>query len=539
MEKNGRNLGMSAFILLISGIVCKALGALFRLPLTNLLGIEGIGVFQLVMSLFSFALVVTCGGVTNSLSKLISSARAKGEDFKIKAYLSRAVFSGLVIGLGLGVAFLLLSRHICAFQGIDAATSYMLFLVLLPLGAGLAALRGFFQGYENMFPTAISQVLEQVVKFALGLAFAYLFGRAGLAQGVFGAFLGIALSEVVALAYLCIVFFVRSLRRVGKEVASGVVEASKEFFADANLSKFLPQEDMDKKSAKRTFDRANLPLTLSASILPLVNAFDGLVIVARLSLAGFSNAEATQLFGLQNGVVGAILNFPLVISIAVTTTLLPNISFLISRGTGGKHIIERGLKVLLFLILPTTFGIVAISKPVLAFFYPNMTPQLLDTAFLLMFYGAFSIILTALMQYFVMLLQANGQFKFIFLITSIGGIFKAVLSFFLASVPGVNIFALVIGNIVLAGTISSLALWKLKRMVAFKIGLWDIFLLLFATLVMFVAVFCFLNFEYFHPILNIILAIGLGVFVYGVISMPFVLKILPSLKNRTLFKKKL
>ena len=100
MAKSGSKLGMSAFILLLSGIVCKALGALFRLPLTNMLGIEGIGVFQLVMSLFSFALVVTCGGVTNALSKLISSARAKGEDKKIGVFLSRAIFWALQSGWG-------------------------------------------------------------------------------------------------------------------------------------------------------------------------------------------------------------------------------------------------------------------------------------------------------------------------------------------------------------------------------------------------------------------------------------------------------
>ena len=70
--KSQNRLGVSALILLISGFVCKSLGALFRLPLTNLIGIEGIGIFQLIMSLYAFALVLTSGGITNSLSKLIS-----------------------------------------------------------------------------------------------------------------------------------------------------------------------------------------------------------------------------------------------------------------------------------------------------------------------------------------------------------------------------------------------------------------------------------------------------------------------------------
>lgn len=94
MEEKKHKLGVSALVLVIGGLVCKCLGALFRLPLTNLLGIEGIGVFQLIMSLYSFSLVVTCGGVASSLSKLISSARARGEHAKISTYLQRSIFLG-------------------------------------------------------------------------------------------------------------------------------------------------------------------------------------------------------------------------------------------------------------------------------------------------------------------------------------------------------------------------------------------------------------------------------------------------------------
>ena len=162
---------------------------------------------------------------------------------------------------------------------------------------------------------------------------------------------------------------------------------------------------------------------------------------------------------------------------------------------------------------------------------------MLDEAYLLMFYGGFSVVLTALMQYFVMLLQANGQFRFILIITAAGGVVKAVLSFFLASVPSINIFALAIGNIALAGLICTLAIWRLKKNMAFRVGAWDMFLLIFATLIMFVAVTCFLNFNYFHPVLNIFLAVALGVLTYAVPSIPVLIKILPSLKNHVPFRK--
>ncbi len=502
-------MGASTLVLLVSGVICKVLGALFRLPLTNLLGIEGIGIFQLVMSLYAFALVVTCGGVTTSLAKLISSSRARGEHGCVNAYLKHAIFVSVGIGLLIGMVFLVFSKYISAFQGIDPSYSYMIFIFLLPLGAGLSALRGVFQGYENMVPTAVSQIIEQVAKFGFGLLFAFYFSRLGISQGVFGAFLGILVSEVVALTYLFVLYFFKSKK----------VEA----VMDMKTVKFAGQE----------FNRANFPLMLSASILPLVNAFDSLVVVPRLMLAGFENSTATQLYGLQSGVVGAILNFPLVISIAVTTTLLPNISYLISRGTCGRHVIERGLKILLFLILPTTFGVVAISRQVLALVYQDFTQEMTNIAFLLMLYGAFSTIFTALMQYVVMLLQANGKFKFILTITAVGGVAKAIISFFLSAVSSINIFALVLGNIFLSAIVCLLALWKLKQTISFSIPFFDLFLLVLGTFAMFLTVYTFISCNYFHAFVNLLVAIILGAVVYLVITAPYILKIKFVSRRRT------
>lgn len=499
--KGQKRLGLSAVILLVSGFICKCLGALFRLPLTNLVGIEGIGIFQLIMSLYAFALVVTCGGVTNSLSKLISTARAKREYEKVTIYLKRALGVSVSIGLAIGVLFVLCGNWICALQGIGLNLSYKIFVVILPLGAGLATFRGFFQGYENMFPTATSQIVEQVFKFAFGLLFAFWFGKSGVNAGVFGAFLGITFSEIVPLSYLLVIYAIKNKK--------------KDSLTDLSQIKF----------AKNEFDKANFPLTFSASILPLVNAFDGMIIVPRLLKAGLSSGAATKLFGLQAGVVGAILNFPLIISVAVTTTLLPNISYLISRGSGGKKTIEKGLKILLFLILPITFGVVAISKQALELVYTDMSGAILETAFSLMFYGGFAIVFTALMQYLTMVLQANGEFRYILAITLLGGGTKAILSFFLSAVPTINIYALVLGNISLSAIVCLLALAKLKRIVPFVVSFADMFTLIFATVAMFLTVYTFINANYFSLIPNILLAVAIGVVVYFVFTLPFSYKL--------------
>lgn len=507
MEEKKQRLGVSAMVLVVGGLVCKCLGALFRLPLTNLLGIEGIGVFQLIMSLYSFSLVLTCGGVTASLSKLISSARARGEHAKVNTYLKRAALESVLFAFLIGLAFFFCGKWIAAFQGIASGSGYLLFVLLLPLGALLAVLRGFFQGYGNMYPTAISQILEQVAKFAFGLLFAFYFGKAGTSQGVFGAFLGIVASEAFALLFLWVVFL----------FGRGQVQK----LQDLRMIKFVSHE----------FDKVNFLLTLSASILPLVNAFDGLVIVPRLMDAGFSSGLATKLFGLQSGIAGAFLNFPLVISVAVATTLLPNISFLISKGVKSKYIVEKGVKILMFLVLPTTFGLVAISKQVLPLVYADLSGQFLEVVFQLMLFGAFSIVFTAFMQYFVMLLQANGDFKFIVIVTAIGGALKGLATVILAGFATINIFSLVLGNLLMSAFVAIASLVRLKNVFGFRLRASEVFLMVFGTLAMTLSVYTFLQKDYFSALVNVALAIVIGVLVYAVFCAPVVLKELKKKKK--------
>lgn len=154
-----------------------------------------------------------------------------------------------------------------------------------------------------------------------------------------------------------------------------------------------------------------------------------------------------------------------------------------------------------------------------------MDDNLLQIAFNLMVYGGFSIVFTALMQFFVMLLQATGNFKYNLLITGIGGTAKVVLTIVLAAVPDINIFAVVFGNLILTTLICILSLIRLKKTLDFKLPFMDIFILLFSTLCMTVAVYSFMQAEYFSIIPNILVGILLGIVVYVVFTTPVLLKI--------------
>ncbi len=488
------NVGNGAFILILSGIICKFFGGLFRLPLTNIVGMEGIGIFQMVMSIYSLALVFVSGGVTNALSKLVSSARARGDQKIVGSYLRYGLMFSLGLGILFSAMFLLFSRSLASVQGIDeGANCYLLIALILPLGGFVGVMRGLMQGYNNMTPTAVSQIIEQVAKFGFGLVFAYLLSGGTVARGVFGAFLGILTSEVLASIYLAYCGFkVKGL--------------------DFN------------RSGRHEFFVASLPLSFGGVVVPLSHAIESLFIISLLTKAGLSKVLATSLYGLQTGVVGAILNFPLIISVAVAVSLLPNISYLVAKGDrdGQKEIIQKSFLAMWYILLPLVVGIMSISGGLYPLIYPGVIEGLNKIAMQLTILTGISIILTAIMQFLLSILQANGYYSFSFAFSLIGGVGKIAFLFIFAPMSQISIYSIAISNIVLSLIVSVCVLIKLGNLI--KLPFFDCVLPILSVIIMFMIVKIFLSLM--SGLFAILLAVLLGMAIYFVLSLPLTSKYL-------------
>ena len=489
------SVGRGAFILIISGLVCKFFGALFRLPLTNILGIEGIGIFQMIMSVYALCTAIVMSGFCNALSKLISTFRASGEMEKAKSLYALAMKTALILALFLGFLILFLARSISSLQGNNQIKSiYMLFILLLPLSALIGVIRGAMQGYEDMAPTAISQIIEQVAKFAFGLIFAYIFIKGGVVQGVFGAFLGITFSELLALIYLF-------------------------FSAQKRISIFLPRNT---KSIYSDFLKAVLPLTISYSISPFASMVESLFFVTLLKYAGLTSEMATKLYGLQTGVVGAILNFPLIISMSVAVALLPKISFLNSHDdfNGQRLIIANSFSAMWFLLVPLVLGIIAISRNFFSIIYLSLIQESLSIVWQLTIISGIGILLSAIMQFLVSVLQAKGYFNYTLIFNLIGGVARVALVFILAPIPSINIFALPIASIVNSSIVCICSLIKLGKVV--KINFTEFFLPVVSALVMLLSLVILQSAV--SGIVGLILCVIAGAFIYFICALPLCLQ---------------
>lgn len=500
-----RSVGRGTFVLVVSGIICKFFGALFRLPLTNVLGIEGIAIFQMVMSLYSLAIIFVSNGVTSSLAKLVASARARGEGIKAKSYLSLAIKYVLILAGVLGGGLTLFSKQIAMIQGIGRGRGYLVMIVLLPLGGLIGVYRGIIQGHENMTPTAISQIIEQVSRFAFGLAFAYVFAKKGIDDGVFGAFLGITISEALAFVYLQ--FAIKKKVSLGK----------------------------DDPIIRREFFHAILPLSFSNGVIPLTHTIESLTIIPLLSFAGVGKEVAQKLYGLQTGMVGAVLSFPLLISLAVGMALLPKISFLSSLGQQEEErkMTSEAFSIMWAFLVPLVLGLTSLSKEVYSLVYPSLIGQYLTIAQGLTYITAISTLLAGVMQFLLSILQAKGMFKHTLCFCLIGGGVK-ILTLVIFSMSGLGIYAIPLSNTLLHATISICCMIKLYSVV--KVDLLNLSLPLCGGFVMFLVVKVLIS--TLGGVGGVCLSILVGGVVYFLLTLPLWLEYAKPLINKLKKNKK-
>ena len=185
--------------LAVSAVVAKLLGALYRIPLTNIVGSEGMGLYQMVFPFYTLLLTVSSGGLPVAISRLVAVKLSNNDERGASNVLRISVCVLSVVGFLGSLLMFALGKTLATFQGNSSAglayqgISPAVFLVSI-----LSCFRGYYQGRENMLPTAFSQLIEQAVKLVAGLYFASRLMSKGVEYGVLGAIFGVALSEVIA-----------------------------------------------------------------------------------------------------------------------------------------------------------------------------------------------------------------------------------------------------------------------------------------------------------------------------------------------------
>ncbi len=415
-KKKGKRGGLigGAAVLAAGSIAAKIIGALYRIPLTNILGAEGMGLYQLVFPVFALFMTLSIGGIPTALSRIVAEKKAFGEG--AKRYLVAAVTSLLSISVLFAALVAGLSRQLATWQG--NGSSYAGFLIIapaIPLVGIVAAFRGWFQGEMYMVPTALSNVIEQVVKLAAGITLALLLKDRGVTASVCGALVGVTLSEVVAAAYLFITYLIRGRNSDKERLRVTRSEAGSMF-------------------------RVAFPIAMVSVLMPLSNFFDSLIIVNMLKLSGVETGVATAQYGLMSATVSSLINMPVVIIMSLAVAIVPSVS--VSRVERNIDAIltksKLSIKLTYLIGVPSAFIFAVFSREILGIIYPALSDADLKTASDLLLICSANVVTLSAMQIYISLLQALDRTKSAVLSLVFAIIVKVVLSLALVRFIGIS-----------------------------------------------------------------------------------------------------
>lgn len=318
VKHGGQSFLAGALIISAGGFISKVLGAIYRIPLTNILGGEGMGIYQMVYPLYCILLTVSASGIPTGISRLISSGAGEGAErqaFRLYG----------AIGLIGALIMFVLSEPLAAIQGEPAISlcckllSPSVFFVSM-----LSVVRGYFQGRGNMFPTAATEICEQAVKVAIGVALSYLF-RDNMPLAVGMTLLAVTLSEVLSTGIAALWYFKKRGKRPLYNPVSVPVK---------NILRFT------------------VPLTLTAIALPASQLVESIIAVRLLKAAA---ENATALYGIYSGCAITIINLPVSVCYGLAASSIPQISPLAESGdiAGAKRKAYRSVLITLAVALPS------------------------------------------------------------------------------------------------------------------------------------------------------------------------------------------
>ena len=499
-EKKQTFLGATA-TLGLAVIVVKIIGALYKIPLNNILGDEGVTYFNASYKIYSFLLSLSTAGLPVALSKLVAESRALGKYNQSRKLLRLSLTLFTAIGaVGTAIMFFFteelaaMMNNSLAYAPIKALSFSVVCVCMM------SAFRGYTQGSENMVPSAISQVIEAVFKLVVGLALAWYLVDAGfgLSVGAAGAIMGVTISTVLALGYM----IVSHLRHRN----------------DIHSSTDTPAPS---KTLLKRLLAIGIPITIGASGMSLITLIDQSLIMGRLQdVLGLSEQAAAALNG-QYEFSMTLFNLPSSFIPPITMSLVPAVSAALTRRDHQRvgKLVNTSLRLTTLLAFPAGVGLSVLAGPILILLYPAQYDAAVAATYHLQILGIASVFVCVMLLTNA-ILQAHGQAKIPIITMFIGGAVKVVANYFLVGNPNINIKGAPIGTLVCYALITVLNLVIINRTLVNRPSYAQLFLKPFlATAGM--AVTAKVSYNFLSGVLGNTLgtlgAIALAVVVYGVL----------------------
>ncbi len=515
-DKSGRNFLIQGSILAIAGVVTKIIGAVYRIPLVNILGDEGMGYYGVAFQIYSIALTLTSYSLPLAVSKLVSGRLATKEYKNAERIFRGALTFAILVG-GVVALIVFFGADFISTQIMAMSFSAIALRVLAPcifVVALLGVLRGFFQGNDTMVPTAVSQVIEQIINAIVSIAGAYVLIRVGRtmaeqtgeaaytsAYAAAGGTLGTVIGALSALVFLLILYvlFRRTFKKHVRADHEHQTESYKQVFKVLLLT--------------------IAPVLLSATVYNLCGFVDNAMYAQIMSAQGYAESEYASYLGILTGKYDVLVNVPLAFSTALASSLIPGLVTVYKTGNKQQLYsrIDTFNRFAMVISIPCVVGLIVLAKPILDLLF--FTEDNTIASYILMI-GAVSVVFYNLSTVSNAILQGMDDMMTPVRSAAIALVIHMVVLFILMTVFHMGIYGVVVSKIVFAVSASLINAHALGKRTGYKQEWHKTFVIpTIASLIM--GVITFAAYELFHLFLigqiATIFAILIAVAVYAVL----------------------
>ena len=362
-KKGGNSFLVQGGILAMAGIISRLIGVVYRVPLLNIMTVRGQGFYEVAFQIYQIALLLTSYSLPLAVSKLVSARLAKGEKKNAYRVFKTALTFAFLVGLAAALIIFFGAGFIAGKVMSLSLSSYAL-RVLAPgliLVAVMGVLRGYFQGLGTMIPTAVSQILEQIVNAVVSLVGASLFmgygETAAKAQGdellgaaysAAGGTLGTVIGALIGLIFLALIFFSYKGR--------------------------LKRQLRSDRSAHRESYRYILkimiltvaPVILSSAVYNLQNVLDNAMFNNIMMAQGHTESDCSLLVG-KIGQYYTLFSVPLAIANALASSLIPSLVATVQSKERRRihQKIYTVIRMTMLIAIPSAMGFFVLARPIM------------------------------------------------------------------------------------------------------------------------------------------------------------------------------
>lgn len=465
-EKKSKSFIQGALVLGIANLIVKVIGAVFKIPLINLIGDDGMGYFNIAYQIYTFMFIVATAGFPTAISKMVAESMAQNKEREANRIFQTAITLLAVIGL-IGTAILYLFPDVLermvsvpgSSLGITAISPAVLFVAMA------SVYRGYFQGRQNMVPTAASEVIEALAKLLVGFCLAAFFMQMPINESLTapidwigkqvqssyirtifasaGAISGVTVGTFLSFLLLSVIYFASKGKRAPLTVRQESLRPRKTILKELVLIAIPITIGASVSSLTTLIDMATITRRLVTRPEVLSNyAFmfeEGTAFAKKVAEEGWVGLElyqqqAATLYGMYTGKALTMFNLPLTLVVALGMSIVPAISSSLAKknNLGARSVTESSIRIAMLFAAPCALGMSVLSKEVLYILFQDCNAASVLSIL------SIAIIPVAIVSVTNSILQAYGKVYCPVINMVIGGAAKVLFNFFFIPYLGID-----------------------------------------------------------------------------------------------------